>query len=102
MIRRPARRAATPSRETARRRIARALDGLAAGDRVILALLLLEHLSHRDAARALGVTPRGLTRRYRTALAELGRAALAGPTKTRGTRTTREPVAPGEALRRAS
>lgn len=56
---------------TPKRRVARAMDRLEVADRQLLALLLLEHLTPDEAARALREPVRLVRRRAAAALARL-------------------------------
>ena len=63
----------TAPRHDRREAVARALSGCAAGERVLLALLLFERLTPAEAARVLDVPAARIERAYASLLAQLRR-----------------------------
>lgn len=95
---------AVRSATDARRCLARALARCAARERVLLALILFERLTFAEAADALGVSVRRISRLYARLLSDL-RDALAGrrAPAAGGLRAARPRQAgPAARLRRAS
>ena len=95
---------AVRSATDARRCLGRALGRCAARERVLLALILFERLTFAEAADALGVPVRRISRLYALLLSDL-RGALAGQRAPAagGSRVARpRQAAPAARLRRAS
>lgn len=85
-----------------RKRASLALGRCPERERLILALLLVEHLSPAEAASALGVSVRHLRSTYRETLANLRRAAVGMSTRPSERARSRRVGSPEARLRKAS
>lgn len=95
----PSRRPVAVPRHDRREAVARALSGCAAGERVLLALLLFERLTPAEAAGVLGVPAARIERAYTALLSQL-RELLGGGRAPRA--SVPRFATPSARLRRAS